>query len=354
MKKNIIISTLVMASAMAVTLSLQSCTDSKGNSNIPKNSEPIPVKVMQLEKSSATNVIKASGQLTTNNETILGFKTSGIVNTILVKEGDFVKKGQLLATLDLREIDAHVSQARLGYEKAQRDFYRVQNLYKDSVATLEQLENAETGLAVAREQLDAANFNRSFSSIHAPSSGYILRKFVNPGQVVDVGDPILRTNDAGNGQWILKIGVSDKQWSAIALGDNATVRIDAFPEKTFDAMVSRKWETADSQTGAFTIELALKHDDVKFASGMFGKAELRSGATQTTWSVPYESVLDANDNEGFVFITNDNKKAQKQPVIIESFDGNTIRIRKGLEESHTLIVSGSAYLTDHSPITIIQ
>lgn len=355
MKKNNIISTMaITASLLAFTLSLQSCTDSKGNSNIPKNSEPIPVKVMQLRKSSGIHVIKASGQLTTDDETILGFKTSGIVNTILVKEGDYIKKGQLLATLDLREIDTYVSQARHGFEKAKRDFQRVQNLYRDSVATLEQLQNTETSLAVAKEQLEAANFNRSFSSIHAKENGYVLRKFVNPGQVVDVGDPILLTNGAGTGKWILKIGVSDKQWSSINVGDQAKVKIDAFPNKVLDASVKRKWETSDPQTGAFTIELELKNEKLRFASGMFGQAELSSHATQTSWSVPYEAVLDANDNEGFVFITNDNKKAQKQPVVIESLGGNTIRISKGLEDSSALIISGSAYLTDNSPITILK
>ena len=116
----------------------------------------------------------------------------------------------------------------------------------------------------------------------------------------------------------------------------------------------RKDETSDPQTGAFTLEIEVKHADEKFASGMFGAAELCFGAAQTSWSVPFESVLDANDNEGFVFITNDQKRAIKQPVIIESFDGNTIRISKGLEESNSLIISGSAYLADNSPIIITK
>ncbi len=354
MKTNIIISTLTFAGLFASAVVFQACTDSKGNANIPRNSEPIPVRIIELQKSEGNQVVKASGQLTTNDETILGFKTSGIVNSILVKEGDFVKKGQLLATLDLREIDAHVAQARFGYEKAQRDFQRVQNLYKDSVATLEQLQNAETGLAVAKEQLAAAGFNRNFSSIYAIANGYVLRKFVNPGQVVDVGDPILMTNGAGAAKWILKIGVSDRQWSDINIGDNATVTIDAFTERTFEAKVVRKWESADPQTGAFTIELEVNQGNARFANGMFGAAELASKISHTSWSVPYESVLDANDNDGFVFITNDNKKAHKQAVVIESFDGNTIRISKGLENTGALIVSGSAYLTDNSPISIIK
>lgn len=351
MKKYIIITAIAGVAALA----LQSCTDSKGDTNsVPRDAEPIPVKVIQLERSSVTNVVRSSGQLTTDDETILGFKTSGVVNSILVEEGDFVKKGQVLATLDLREINAHVSQAQHAYEKAQRDFQRTRNLFKDSVATLEQLQNTETGLAVAKEQLDAASFNKSFSTIHAITNGYVLKKFVNPGQVVDVGDPILLTNGAGNGKWILKIGVSDRQWASIDLQRKASVAIDAFPGRKFDAYVSRKSETSDAQTGAFTVELRVHHNGEKFASGMFGAAEISSLTEQASWRVPYEAVMDANDNEGFVFVTNDNKKAIRQPVTIASFDGNSIYISKGLENSAALITSGSAYLTDNSPITILK
>jgi RND family efflux transporter MFP subunit len=334
---------------------LQSCTD--GNSattKIPSHSDPIPVKVVQLQKSGSTEVITASGQLTTEDETILSFKSGGVINRVFVKEGDQVRKGQLLATLDLTEINAMVAQARFGYEKAQRDFQRITNLYRDSVATLEQLQNTETALAVAREQLEAANFNRSFSEIHAPANGYVLRKFVNAGQVVSAGDPILLTNAAVENNWILKIGVSDKQWASIKINDEAAVEIDAFPDRSFQAAVSRKAERSDPMTGAFTVELLVRNEGVRLATGMFGAARLESRATVTTWSVPYEAVLDANGNDGFVFVTNDNKTAIKQPVIIESFNGKTMRISSGLENARALIVSGSAYLTDNSPIRVLN
>jgi RND family efflux transporter MFP subunit len=334
---------------------IQSCTNSKGGkSPVPKATEPIPVTVMQLQRSSGTSTITASGQLTTNDETVLGFKTAGIVSAVLVKEGDRVKKGQLLARLDLTEINAQVSQAKHGFEKAQRDLQRVTNLYKDSVATLEQLQNSETAFAVAKEQYDAATFNRSYSAIHAPANGYVLKKFVNAGQVVGIGDPILQTDAASEGNWILKIGVSDKQWSSIAIQNKAEVTVDAFPGRVFDAKVSRKSGTSDPQTGLFTVELKINDTGVKFATGMFGAATLSSSALQSSWSVPYEAVLDASDDEGFVFITNDNKTAIRQPVTIESFDGKTVRISKGLEEASALIVSGSAYLSDKSPITIVK
>lgn len=354
--KNLNISVWLTTSLMVVAaMTLHSCTD--GNSattSIPKGTDPIPVKIISLEKSRNASVINASGQLTTNDESLLGFKTGGVVSAVLVKEGDAVRKGQLLATLDLTEINALVEQARFGYEKAQRDHRRLTNLYRDSVATLEQLENAATSLDVAKQQYEAAGFNKTFSEIHATANGYVLRKFVNAGQVVSTGDPVVLTNAVSGGKWILKVSVSDKQWAMVKTHDKADVKIDAFPGHNFKAMVIRKAETSDPSTGAFAIELELEKDQSKFATGMFGSATLQSGTTLTSWSVPYEAVLDANGNEGFVFITADNKTAHRQPVVIESFNGKTMRISKGLENAKALIVTGSAYLTDSSPIQIVK
>jgi RND family efflux transporter MFP subunit len=334
---------------------VQSCVDSSGQGkSIPKTAEPIPVKVIALSKSSADAHIITSGQLTTDDEATLGFKTGGVVQAVYVREGDRISKGQVLATLDLTEINAIADQAKLGFEKAERDLARVKNLYKDSVATLEQLQNTETAYELAKAQLNSVNFNRSFSQIKAPASGFVLKKFVNAGQVVGVGDPVLRTNGAGNSQWILKSGVSDKQWSGIKVGDNATVSVDAFPGKTFEGKVIRKSETADQATGAFTVEIGVRRSDVKFAAGMFASADLHTSKTTTSWTIPYDAVLDANGNDGFVFTTSDSKTAVKTPVTIESFNNESIRISQGLENADALIVSGSAYLTDQSPITIVN
>jgi len=334
---------------------LQACTDSKGERKaIPNAAEPVPVKVISLQQSTSLADVKASGQLTTDDETTLSFKSGGVIGAVLVKEGEAVKKGQLLATLDMTELNAQVAQARFSFEKAQRDLQRVTNLYRDSVATLEQLQNAQTGLDIAKQQLEAVSFNRSFAEIHAPANGFVLRKFANAGQVVSTGNPVLVTNGAAKGDWILKVGVSDKQWATVKTGDKAAVQIDAFPDKSFKGTVVRRSETSDPQTGAFTLELNVDNDGVKLAAGMFGSAQIHSGVGVASWSVPYEAVLDANGNEGFVFVTDDSKTARKQPVTIASFDGNTIRISAGLENAGALVVAGSAYLSEGSPIQILK
>ena len=333
----------------------QSCTDGKGAGHvIPKASEPVPVRTMSLVPTTGSNTVKASGQFGTEDETILAFKTSGIVDRVYVSEGDPVKRGQLLATLDMTEIDAVVAQARMNSEKATRDFKRARNLYADSVATLEQFQNAETAVSLAERQLEAAEFNRSHSQIHAPADGFVLKKFVSAGEVVSTGDPVLLTNTINKNGWLLKVAVSDRQWSQLKVGDAARIHVDAFPDKILNGTLVRKAKTADPASGAFQLELSVQPSDIKLATGMFGAAEFTSSDTALAWSVPFEAVLDANDHDGFVFVTTDGLVAHKLPVHIESFNSAYVLITSGLESSQQLIVSGSAYLNDGSPIRIVK
>lgn len=104
---------------------LLSCSDKTEEVKTDTPTDVIPVKVIELQSSNIKRVINASGQFTTEDETMLSFKTGGIINKIYVKEGEQIQKGQLLATLDLTEINAQVNQAQIGFEKAQRDFQHV-------------------------------------------------------------------------------------------------------------------------------------------------------------------------------------------------------------------------------------
>lgn len=338
----------------AVTI-VQSCTGVKSEAKkVPVLTEAIPVSVLPLTVEAADGAIEASGQLTTDTETTLSFKTGGIVKSVLVKEGDKVRRGQLLATIDPTEINAMVSQARYGYEKAERDLQRAKALYQDSVATLEQFQNAQTAFDVAREQLEQANFNRAHSEVRASADGYVLKKFVNAGQLVGGGDPVVRTNKSGNGNWVLKVGVSDRDWALISPGEKATVVVDAFPGTNFQARVERKSEAADPLTGTFSVEVKLEDVSERLATGMFGKASIKTNNSVRYWAVPYESVLDAEGNDGFVFVTNDRKTAIRQSVTIHSFDHKHILISSGLENARELVVAGSAYLSDGKNIRITE
>jgi len=345
--KNIFL--LILLSSLIIS------TACKSNATKEKiNEDVIPVKTIQLQQETLQQTIHTSGQFTTDDETNLSFKTSGIINKVLVKEGDAVKKGQLLATLNLTEINAGAEQASLAYQKAQRDYERASNLYKDSVATLEQMQNAKTALEIAKQQYAAVGFNRNYSEIRAPGSGYVLKKYMNDGQYASSGTAVLQVNGAGQTNWILKTGVSDYQWAAVKVGDKATITTDAAPGRIVNAIVSRKPEGIDPQSGTFVIHLKLESNaGIPVASGLFGKASITPSQTGKAWAVPYDALLDGDANSGYVFITNDNATAQKIKVQVDKIENGKIMVHGGLENVKALIVSGSAYLNDGTKIKVI-
>ena len=338
-----------------VALGFSACNNHKTETSPIGNQDTIPVKIMALKIEDANHAISSSGQFTTNDETFLSFKNGGIINKIYVKEGDAVSKGQLLASVNQTEISAQVQQVNLSYQKAERDYSRASKLYKDSVATLEQMQNAKTALQVAKQQLDAVKFNQNYSEIRATSNGYVLKKLANDGQVVGPGTPVLQINGAKQSKWLLKIGLSDEQWAALKIGDRATITTDALPQATLQAKVSRKAEGIDPQSGTFGVELTLNDENVKgLAAGLFGKAIIIPTKTTSSYSIPYDALLDAGENEGYVFVTDDEKTAKKIKVKLGAIQNDRINIIGGLENATALIVSGGAYLTEGSKIKVVK
>lgn len=325
-----------------------------------KESTAIPVKVLPVKQYNGLEKIPVSGQFTTDDEVMMSFKTTGIISKIFVKEGDAIKKGQLLATLNLTEIDASLQQTQLAFEKASRDLQRLNNLYNDSVATLEQVQNAKTTRDLTAQQLNTARFNRQYSEIRAEANGFVLRKLANEGQLVNSGNAVLQTNGAGAGKWILRAGITDQQWNAIQTGNPAEIMISSPGRQNISGKVTRKSESVDPSNGLFSIDITLNGDQKgKIAAGMFGNGVIMTTGHQTdkseteTWSVPYEALMDGDGSSGFVFVTNDSKTAEKTKVVIAGVEKDHVIVSQGLEKSKLLIVSGSAYLTDKSAIQII-
>jgi RND family efflux transporter MFP subunit len=266
-----------------------------------------------------------------------------------------VKAGQLLASLNLTEIKAQVQQAQIMLDKAQRDHARAKNLYRDSVATLEQYQNAKTGLEIAQEAYNAGAFNQSYAEIRALKSGFVLKKLANDGQVVGPGTPVVLLNGANKGNWVLKVGLSDRDWAATRVGDPAEITLDAVAEKSFKATVLAKSEGVDPVTGTLWVSLRISGaPTAQLAAGLFGKAKITPRGKIKSWVIPYDAILDGNATEGYVFITKDGKKAEKVRIQISSIDHGKVFVSSGLEEAQSLITSGNAYLDAGSAIKIVR
>jgi multidrug efflux pump subunit AcrA (membrane-fusion protein) len=150
--------------SMLILLSGCSRADQK---EISEN-KAVRVRTQTVEYREYKVAVRATGLLSTATEMKLSFKTGGIIGQLNVREGTSVRKGEVLVELDLSEVKAQVNQAHIGLEKARRDLSRAENLYQDSVVTLEVYQNAESAWEVARSQVQIADFNLEHSRIKAP------------------------------------------------------------------------------------------------------------------------------------------------------------------------------------------
>ncbi|WP_207512346.1 efflux RND transporter periplasmic adaptor subunit [Longitalea luteola] len=317
--------------------------------------EAIAVKLQPVTTTRYAPVLKYSGAMASTAEARLSFKIGGIISKIYVKEGDHVVKGQLLATLDLTEINAQVQQAAQGVEKVQRDVNRVKNLYSDTVATLEQLQNANTQLQVAEENLRIARFNQQYAQIRATESGIILKKMMNEGELANPGSPVFEFNGTAGNDWVIRFGVSDKDWAVLKKGDKASVEIDAYPNRTFTGIVTEIAQGADIASGTYEIEVKVLPGGARFAAGLFATVRLQPAAEQTVTLVPVEAIAEANNKTGYVYTVNaDGKSVTKNLVTIAFLENNKAAIVSGLDSAKEVITEGVGYLTDKSLVKVIS
>jgi RND family efflux transporter MFP subunit len=334
-----------------IALSAFACKDKKEES-ATTSSDIVNVRVAEAGLQSSSEPVTASGVIASANEARLAFKTGGIIASIYVKEGDQVHKGQLLAQLNLTEINAQVNSAKEAFSKMERDKNRVENLFKDSVATLEQFQNIQTAYNVARQNLDIAKFNLNFSEIRATTSGRIIRKIMNEGELVGPGMPVFYLSSDGPKDWLIKVAVSDKDWARLKIGDAAVVTIDAFKEERFTAKISNKAASIDPQSGLYPIDLAFTRLPSQMALGLFASVNIQPEKARSYLAVPIDAVIEGNGNHACVFVE-ENGRARKAAVMTAGIRDGMVLISSGLNAGDKVITDGSAYLKDGTLVKIV-
>lgn len=315
---------------------------------------PIYVRVVPIERTLTGLPVPAVGKLEVKEELRLSFKIGGIIEKVFVDEGQTVHKGQLLATLSLTEIDAQLTQAQNGFDKADRDLNRVKNLFADTVATLEQLQNATTAWEMARAGLDAAAFNRKYAEIYAPTDGRVLQRLGGDHEQVAAGTPVIVMADYGRG-WVVRTGLADRDFMRVNLNDTATVIFDALPGMIFSGSISQIAAAPNQVSGTYEIEIKLRSPRDRLVSGLVGKVSIMPITKKAATLVPIEALVEADGLRGFVFApAPDQKSARKLPVTISYMHNGRVGIDDTLAGITSVITSGATKLTDGAPVAIVR
>ncbi len=314
----------------------------------------VKVRTAEVVEKEIVIPVHSSGKLSTKTEQRLSFKTGGIINRIYVDEGQSVRKGQLLAELDLSEIKAHVNLAGQAQEKAQRDFNRARSLYEDSVATLEQLQNAETALEIAKSNMQIARFNLEHSTITAPSDGRIFKRLMEENEMAGSGNPVFLFGSTDD-RWIVRVNLTDKDIISIMQRDSALIKFDVYRNTNFKATVSEIGKAADPYTGTYEVELTVYPvKDKKLISGFIAKVDIYPESLKKKYlSVPIDALTDFDETGGYVYIIEDSTVIRRRIEFTKIFNDEVL-INSGLMPGSKVVTDGISYINDSIKIEIYE
>jgi len=323
----------------------------------------IPVRVTRLTSGGGSGMteITVTGTLAGKEEVALAFKVGGVISRIVVDPGQSVRAGQVLAELRPTEIAAQVATAQESRRKAERDLSRVTRLYADSVATLEQLQDARTGLAVANNAARIAQFNADYAVIRAPGDGVVLSRMAEPGQVIEPGRTVLSVRRSGRGM-IARIGLPDRDAVRVSLGDTAVVTFDALPGKRFSSRVTQRAAASSVGSGDYALEVTLTDAAGTLPSGLVARVTVfprtRSTAVSSRVFVPLDALVDADADSAAVFVLRADgnsvaRRTLKLTDVAEALQTAVVPIVSGLSGSEQVVTAGMSRLVDGSRVKVI-
>ncbi len=344
---------IVMAGLAGLAVLAAGCSRSPA---VPaaKDDDIVPVALATATLAGDASTLVISGTVRLKRETPLAFNTAGRIAAINVREGDTIVRGQLLARLDPTSLAAADNSARAEAVRATADYQRLSALFAKGWVTAPAVETARANAAAANARVQQAGFEVGLASIHAPSSGAVLRRPAEPGQMTTPGQTVLVVGELASG-YVLRVPLADADLARVRLGQTADVTIPALGDAPIAARVSEIGARGDDATGTFRVELALPSRP-GLRSGLIGAATLHfpgavPAAGGSIVTVPAAAVFAARADEGFVYVHDAaHNRVRLRQVALGPLGDRAITITAGLRPGESVVISGVERLRDGSVV----
>ena len=299
--------------------------------------------------------ILATGALKREREMVLSFRIPGVITRLGVDDGDAVRKGQTIASLDPTAVAARLRQTEADLARARSDARRLEGLVERGAISRQQLEAQQTAVADAQSAYDQAAFDRRWANLTAPADGVVLQRSAQTGEVVQPGQAVVTLADQTS-NLVLRAPLSDRDIVRVRLGAPAAVRLDAAPGEVLTGRVSRIGERAGAASGAIEVEVTLPPRP-GLRSGLIARAEITAKPTAARSDfvrVPAEAVLEANGPKASVMLYDAPAgRARRQSITFGGFDGDDALVA-GLPNGARVITMGAGYVVDGDPVRVVD
>ena len=351
-------------------LFIASCGD-KGQQAQQQGPPPaVPVTVTQVVSTDAVYYDEFPATVTALNEVQLRPQATGFVTGIYFKDGDRVKKGQKLYSIDQQQYEANYQQALANLEvqktnllKAQKDADRYHELDKQDAIAKQQVDYADAALQAAEKTVAAAQANVravqtgvKYTTIYAPFDGTIGISQVKVGGPVSAGQTILNTVSSDN-PIAADIAVDQRElYRFTQLQEKKMQPKDSTFTLAFGTMVypysgkiSLIDRAVDPQTSTIKMRIEFPNPKNELKAGMTGTVRVLSNATEKSLMIPFKAVTEQL-GEFFVYVVGDSSKVSQQKVVLGKQIGTNVIIKDGVKEGNTVVVQGVQNLKEGSVI----
>lgn len=296
-------------------------------------------------------------------------RLNGRIESIAVRLGDRVTKGQVIARMDDRDVREQVKQAEASLELSratarQREFDmkaslttfdRQKNLYDRQLQTKQTLEDAEARYNASAAQVDVAKaqvmqtqarldelkVTLSNTVIQSPVDGFVGRRTLDPGAFAGANTPVVSVVDISSVRLIANL--VEKDFRRVVPGVEAMVEVDAFPGETFGGKVSRVSPIFDAATRTAGLEIEVPNPGYRLKPGMYARVRLTVDRRPDALTVPRNAVVDSEGKRG-VFLLDDGNVARFNVVRTGLQDGEKVEILEGLNDGQRVITTGAIAL----------
>ncbi len=335
----------ITTAAMAIVCPLlTSCSGSKEGAE-----EDIQyVKTVQAERISDAAELSYPGRTKSSEEVNVAFRVSGPIQRIFVKEGQFVKKGQLIAQMDPRDYEVQLAATQAEYEQIKADAERVIALYQEEGTTASNYDRARYGLQQITEKLAHHKNQLADTRLYAPISGYIQRKIHESGETVSAGMPVVSMFNAGDVEIEVFVPASDYARQNDLL--SATCSFEVTPGKIYPLEIVRVSKEANaSQLYASRLRIKGDYDRQKITPGMSTMVYVSYHAPNEVDGVivPTTAIDRQNDQCSVFVLDTQTGIVKRRAVEVGRIDLNgNIQVLKGLKPQEKVVCAGVRYLTD--------
>lgn len=314
---------------------------------------PIPVEVESTTTGSISSNYATTAVLEAKEEAFVVARASGIIEHIMVEEGDYVEKGQVLAQLEPERYQLNLRRAAADMQGIEKELAKINKVYSKNLVSVDVYDKITAQYESAKATLALATLDLKEATIVAPISGYIAERNAKVGNLTESFQRERMFHIVQQKQLYGIVHLPEKELSRVHKNQKASLKVTALHDKTVQAFVERISPVIDSQTGTFKVTLRVPNEDNALMSGMFTQVSLNYDTRENATLVPRKALM-AIDDKVNVFVVDSKGIATKHAISIGYQEGNLVEVLDGLDADQQVVTSGHQNLKDNAVVNIVN